>query len=310
MRRSILWPCFLFVIVSIAGCTPAALGDAQPPGTATPTIEPQATRTITQQPTASPPTLTPTPTPTLQPTITPVPTEHPPLVALDPGHGGEDLGAVRLDENGAYAYAESDVNLALVLRIRDVLVGRGYRVFLTREGDYGANPERRDVNEDGIVDHVDDLQLRIDAVNAAGADLLISVHQNAFYWPDGRRASDVGGTVTFYNAYRPFAEENKRLAFLVQEELVTTIREIGYEVLDRGIQADHELEADPEGGHFLILLGPKSERIMRPSEMPGVLSEALFMTNDRESELLQDPEVLDALAEAYALAVDRYFQGE
>ncbi|MGC9358883.1 MAG: N-acetylmuramoyl-L-alanine amidase family protein [Anaerolineae bacterium] len=277
----------------------------------TPSTEPTITSLSTKQPTSLPPTQIPvpnTPTPTPYPTATPVPTEQPPLVALDPGHGGEDLGAVRLDENGAYAYAESDVNLALVLRIRDRLVARDYRVFLTRDGDYEANPEGLDVNQDGVVDHVDDLQLRIDAVNAAGADLLVSVHQNAFYWPDGSRAGDVGGTVTFYNAYRPFADQSERLASLVQEELVAALRGIGHDVLDRGIQVDHELEADPEGGRFLILLGPESERIIRPSEMPGVLSETLFMTHDRESELLQDPEVLDVLAEAYTIAIERYFQ--
>lgn len=310
MRRFLVWLGLLAALTSVVSCAPAVVGEQQRPSP-TRTAAPAITSTPTDHPTGVPATWTPvpnTPTPTLYPTATPVPTDQPPLIALDPGHGGEDLGAVRVDENGAYAYAESDVNLALVLRIRDRLLARGYRVLLTRDGDYEANSEGADVNQDGIVDHVDDLQLRIDAVNAAGADALISVHQNAFYWPDGSRASDVGGTVTFYNVYRPFANQNERLASLVQEELVIALRGIGHDVLDRGIQVDHELEADPEGGQFLILLGPESERILRPSEMPAVLSETLFMTHDRESELLQDPEVLDTLAEAYAVAIERYFQ--
>jgi N-acetylmuramoyl-L-alanine amidase len=312
MTRLVVWLCLLIAIPSVVGCAPAA-SEEQHPESPTPTNKPPITSTPTVNPTAVRPTATPvhdTPTPTPYPTITPVPTERPPLVALDPGHGGEDLGAVRLDADGSFAYAESDVNLALVLRIRDRLVTRGYRVFLTRDGDYGANPEGLDTNQDGVVDHVDDLQLRIDAMNAAGADLLVSVHQNAFYWPDGSRADDVGGTVTFFNVHRSFADQNRRLASLIQEELVTALRGIGHEVLDRGIQLDHELEADPEGGRFLILLGPKSERIMRPSEMPGVLSETLFMTHDRESELLQDSHVLGTLAEAYAVAIDRYFRDD
>ncbi len=313
VRSLLLFASLLALALAVVSCAPVAGGALDTPDAPTVTTTVSITVTATATHTPMPPTptlLPPTPTATPVPTLTPNPTPLPPLVAIDAGHGGPDLGAVRVHSDGSLAYTESDVNLAIALRVGDALTDLGYRVLLTRDGDYGLNPEGLDVNGDGIVDSRDDLQTRIDMVNAAGADLLVSIHQNAFYWPDGSRAGDVGGTVTFYNAYRPFADQNKRLASLVQEELVAALRGIGHDVFDRGIQVDHELEAAPEGGRFLILLGPESERIIRPSEMPGVLSETLFLTHDRESELLQDPEALDAIAEAYARAIHRFFEDD
>lgn len=294
------------------GCAPGAMGAAMTPeasGAILSVTAATATVTATRAPTTRP-SLAPTPTATLFPTQTPKPTPLPPLVAIDPGHGGEDLGAVRTNSDGSLAFTESDVNLAIALRFRDALEVRGYRVLLTRDGDYGLNPQGLDVNEDGNIDHLDDLQTRIDMANQAGADILVSIHQNSFVWPNGRSAPDVGGTVTFYNAYREFGDQNRRLALLVQRELVAAIQELGHDVLDRGAQVDHQLESDPEGGRFLIVLGPESPRIARASEMPGVLSETLFLTHDREAELLQDPQALDAIAEAYARAVHLYFESE
>ena len=311
VRWLLLLASLLCVLMAASACAPPALGAAESPDTSTPT--PMAISTAS--PTVTPPPLTATPPPrtptaTLLPTQTPSPTPLPPLVAIDPGHGGRDLGAVRVHSDGSLALAESDVNLSIALRVRDALEERGYRVLLTRDGDYGLNPEDLDVNGDGAVDHLDDLQARIDMVNDAGADILISIHQNSFVWPNGRRAPDVGGTVTFYNAYREFADRNKRLARYIQQELVAAITELGHDVQDRGVQVDHQLESDPEGGRFLIVLGPESARTARASQMPGVLSETLFMTHDIEAKLLQDPQALDAMAEAYARAVDLYFQGE
>jgi len=313
VRSLLLSTLLLALALVIVSCAPVAGGAIDTPDvpTAAPTVT--ATMTATATHTPVPPTPTPpppTPTATLVPTLTPSPTPLPPLVAIDAGHGGRDLGAVRVHSDGSLAFTESDVNLAIALRVGDALTGLGYRVLLTRDGDYGLNPEELDVNGDGNIDSLDDLQTRIDMVNEAGADILVSIHQNSFVWPNGRRAPDVGGTVTFYNAYRDYSDENQRLAQLIQQELVTAITDLGHDLQDRGVQVDHQLDSDPEGGRFLILLGPQTHRIARPSEMPGVLSETLFLTHDRESELLQDPDALDAIAEAYARAIHQFFEDD
>jgi len=199
-------------------------------------------------------------------------------------------------------YHESTVNLDLALLLRDALQRRGFRVLLVRDGDYLLNDFQVDTNGDGVIDTADDLQARIDLVNAEGADLLLSIHQNAFNYRSGADSSNVGGVITYYCAERPFAEESLRLARLVQDALVTAFRdELGHHVDDRGVGVDTAL------GAHLILLGPESERTARPSEMPGILSETMFITHWREGQLARDPRALAVLAEAYADAVEQYF---
>lgn len=148
---------------------------------------------------------------------------------------------------------------------------------------------------------------RTDLVNKAGADLLLSIHQNAYYGDD---AENVGGTQTLYCAERPFGEDSHRFACLVHEKLLVALRKVGYESRDRGVMCDADLKVPGAKGAHLILLGPRTERISIPSQMPGVLSETLFVTNDVEAELLRRADVQDALAGAYAEAIDAYFREE
>lgn len=259
---------------------------------------------VTGMPATASPTATPVPSPSCTPPPTPTPTPPAPLIAVDAGHGGRDLGARHFDARGEMDYHESTVNLDLALLVRDALLRRGFRVLLVRDGDYLLNDWDEDTNGDGTIDWADDLQTRIDLVNAQGADLLLSIHQNAFYYRSGADSSDVGGTITYYCGDRPFSDESLRFAWLVQEALVATFREeLGHDVDDRGVEDDVAL------GAHLILLGPESERTARPSEMPGVLSETMFITHRREGMLARDPEALRALAEAYANAVEAYFAG-
>jgi len=287
----------LLLLLAFASACSTPVSRAVPP--ADPTAEPTATYTAAPSATA-PPTVTPTATPTAAPTATPTPAA--PLIAVDAGHGGTDLGARHFDARGQMDYHESTVNLELALLVRDALEAHGYRVLLVRDGDYMLNDFEEDTNGDGVIDTADDLQARIDLVNAEGADLLLSIHQNAFYYRSGADSSGVGGVITYYCAERPFGDESLRFARLVQDSLVTTFRDVlDHDVDDRGVEVDMAL-----GGH-LILLGPETERTARPSEMPAVLSETLFITHWREGELARDPDALRALAEAYADAVVAYY---
>ncbi len=302
----------------LAEVTGSRQTESRPPITPTQTPQPmivltktyEPSHTLTRAASATPsathtrltrPTLTRTPPPPA------TPTPLPPLIAIDPGHGGRDSGACHFDAEGHVDFTESEINLALARRLCDALVSRGYRVLLTREGDHSVNKDREDVNGDGRVDYLDELQARVDMINAAQADLLLSIHQNAFYLSDGQPAQDVGGTVTFYSAERPFCDHSLRFAELAQATIVQTLRGLGYNARDRGVQPDLVLVTPQEPGSHLVLLGPKSDRIVRPCQVPGILSETLFLTNDREARLLRDPAVLDALATAYADAIDAYF---
>ena len=121
----------------------------------------------------------PAPAPTLVPRVA---TQRD-LVVIDPGHGGNDPGA----SNNGYGLTESNVTLAISLKLRDDLRKLGWRVVMTRDGNY----EVGDPNGD---DH-QELQARCDVANAAGARVFVSVHVNSSV------AHGLNGTTTYY--WRP-----------------------------------------------------------------------------------------------------------
>ncbi len=121
--------------------------------------------------------------------ITPGP-RHANLIVVDPGHGGNDPGAM----NQQYGLTESHLTLAISQKLKADLERVGWRVVLTRDGDY----EVGDPNGD---DH-QELQARCDVANAAGARLFISVHINSSV------SSAPSGLTTYYwhQADRAFAQ--------------------------------------------------------------------------------------------------------
>jgi N-acetylmuramoyl-L-alanine amidase len=112
------------------------------------------------------------------------------VVCLDPGHGGNDTGAL---ENEV---AEKDVNLDIALRTRDLLEAAGYRVVMTRDSDRAVS-----------------LAQRCTIANGSHAAALVSIHNNA-------RPPDVQGTTTYY--YRG-SDEGAELAEDVQRGVVAKI---------------------------------------------------------------------------------------
>ncbi len=309
------------LIVLLSGCASTGAGNVPQMATAVVTDQPGSVGNVTSPAvifaateaprTSTPvPSVTPTPPSTPEPSATPTTKPLPYVVVVDPGHGGRDLGARHFDADGRMVYHESQVNLELGLLVRDELVRRGFQVVMTREGDYEVNADDRDVSGDGVLDFtVDESQARVDLANAAGGDLLLSLHQNAFEYPDGSRGLDVGGSETYYCADRTFSDESHRFAVLVHTAVVQAFYDMGYEIRDRGIHDDAYLATPGSPRRHLILLGPQSERIVRPSMMPGALSEPLFITHEIEGQMARDPDVLERLALAYADAVQAFFEG-
>ena len=285
------------------------------PSLASPTVPPTLSPTATLTP--APPAATPSPTPTAVPTATPrpvptatptaIPTRTPAststpaksgaaaprkLVAIDAGHGGPYAGAVNGD------VVEKDVNLRVALLVADLLKQAGYDVLLTRSTDTHVNTTERDTNQDGKVTVEDDLQARNDLINAAGADIVLSIHHNGSNTP-------MRGTMSFYCADRPQAARSKALASFLQSSLLARYREAGYASPDLGVRDDVNL--GKPGGH-LVMLGPATEYVIRPTTMPGALGEGLFISDPTEASLLKEPRILRAEAAAYKDAVDKYFQ--
>lgn len=131
------------------------------------------------------------------PRSTYVPT-NPRLIVIDPGHGGSDRGAVR---NGT---AEASLNLMMALRLRTVLLARGWQVQMTHSTDvdvYRPNDSARD-----------ELQARDDIANSAGARLLVSIHCNSYI------NSGPSGTTTYYA--KPI---DRPLARIMEDALVANL---------------------------------------------------------------------------------------
>ena len=128
-------------------------------------------------------------------------------VTLDAGHGGYDSGAV-----GPTGVLEKNVNLAVTLKIGEILKQNGINVVYTRTSDNVSWPA--DVNED--------LQKRCEISDAAGSDYFVAIHMNS---ADAEAAS---GTETYYYSS---STDGKELASDIQSSLVNAI-----DLTDRGIK--------------------------------------------------------------------------
>ena len=277
---------------------------AAPPPTPTtiPTVTP------IPSPTATP--LPPTPTPRPQPpTPTPVAVavagvdelyarDGRNIVCIDPGHGGEDLGNVRV-ENGRITLQEKDIVLEHSLMLAERLRGKGFEVVLTRDTDTEVNPSNEDVNGDGTVapeggtartEQIDDLQARVNICNLAAADLLVSVHYN------GAENEFLSGFEVWFNDEREFSGRSEAFATFMHEALKSAFANADYEAVDRGIGIEDH-----------VVTGPARPGELVPSEMPGAVIEGLFLSNDEDAAFIQSDVADETLVEAYEEAITQYF---
>jgi N-acetylmuramoyl-L-alanine amidase len=279
---------------------------------AAPPPTPAAATTATPAPTLPPTPLPSTPTPTARPeppTPTPVPVavtgvdelyaqDGRNIVCIDPGHGGEDLGNVRV-ENGRIVLQEKDIVLEHSLMLAERLRAQGFEVLLTRETDTEVNPSNEDVNGDGEVapeggpartEQLDDLQARVNICNLSAADLLVSVHYN------GAENEFLSGYEVWFNDDREFSGRSEAFATFMHEALGNGFADAGYEAVDRGIGIEDHVVTGPERPGELV-----------PSEMPGAVIEGLFLSNDEDAEFIQSEIADETLVGAYEQAITRYF---
>jgi N-acetylmuramoyl-L-alanine amidase len=192
------------------------------------------------------------------------------VIALDAGHGGADGGAE--SKNGII---EKDLNLAIVLYLRDYLQQAGALVQLTREGDYDlAAPETKGYSKR----KTEDLKQRADRVIRKKSDLTISIHMNSI--PSPRWS----GAQTFYYSAN---EESKRLAATIQAE----IREV-------------------LGNTNRVAKKADTLYLLRTLQMPTVLVEVGFLSHPAEANLLADERYQRKVAAAIYRGILRYASGD
>jgi N-acetylmuramoyl-L-alanine amidase len=190
-------------------------------------------------------------------------------VVLDPGHGGDEPGAV-----GSGGTKEKDVNLAIALETKRQLEAQGATVVLTRTADYRIT-----------------IASRAAIAQALHPSIFISIHHNAE--PDEHRATP--GAETYYQIA---SADSKRAAGLVYEELLKAFTPYAIDwVADRDAGAKYRLRSD--GGDYYGVLN-------RTAGLPAVLSEAAFLSNPPEEALLNDPAFQAVEAAAFTRAVIRY----
>jgi N-acetylmuramoyl-L-alanine amidase len=190
-------------------------------------------------------------------------------VVLDPGHGGEEPGAV-----GPGGTLEKDVNLAIAKETAHQLQALGATVVLTRNADYRITLVSR-----GAV--ATSLQPRV----------FVSIHHNAE--PDESRATP--GAETYFQIQSP---ESKRAAGLVYEEELKAFS--AYDIqwaADRDAGAKYRPRED--GTDYYGIL-------RRTAGVPAVLSEAAFLSNPAEEALLADPAFQRVEAKAITDAIVRF----
>jgi N-acetylmuramoyl-L-alanine amidase len=216
-------------------------------------------------------------------------------VALDPGHGGTDPGAI-----GPAGVREKDVTLDVVHKVAPILAKEGLQVVLTRDDDRSVALEERTAR-----------------ANAAGVDLFISVHCNAAenrvrhgvetYVLDTTR-DEIGARVAAREnatsaaasaeigailASMRMVDQEKhatRLAELLQRASVVSLRAQYTNVQDGGVKA----------AGFYVLVGAR---------MPAVLFETSYISNPAEEAQLATDDYKQRLADGIANAVKAYREG-
>lgn len=310
MKKAILFLVLTFgLLLALSACGETA-ATSTPAGTTAgitssiTTIGPGASTTaaFTSTTTTLAPTAAPTLTQSASPVVLPSPTAVPAhVIVIDPGHGGIDWGAFHTNADNKIDMKEKEVTLQLGLKAAEILRADGFKVVLTRTQDELVNNPARDLNNNGKVDQDDDQLARILIANENKADLFLSIHLNS-----SELKNKVGGMETWYTAQRPFGDQNKRFAQLVDQETAAAMKSISFETINRGARPDTEMPG-PADEHIFVL-GPPSRNHAKSTMMPGVLTEALFITNDNEVNVLRDPKNISLLASAYAKAIEEYFK--
>ena len=253
------------------------------------------------------------PVPTVPPVAVPSTNEKPAdktdrfvVVALDPGHGGEDPGAI-----GPKGTREKDV----VLQITQLLQERINKTVLkTKRGDL---PLRAFLTRDA--DFFLPLHVRVQKAQKVQADLFISLHADAFFTPQARGASVFAlsqGAASSAAARWMANKENGAdaiggLNIKVQDQHVqralldmsTTAQindslKLGNEMLGqiRRVGKLHKPQVEQAG--FAVLKAP---------DIPSLLVETAFISNPEEEALLINPAYQNQLADALMRGIENYF---
>lgn len=249
----------------------------------------------------APPPATPTPPPVAS-APAPATTQRLIVVALDPGHGGEDPGAI-----GPGGTREKDVVLQIALRLREQLnqqtvQGNPVRAFLTRDADYFVP-----------------LHMRVQRARRVQADLLVSIHADAFFTPTARGASvyALSESGASSAAARWMANRENQADQVGGLDLRSSDAQVQRALLDMSTTAQikDSLKLGSAMLGQLASVGRLHKRsveqagfaVLKAPDIPSVLVETAFISHPEEEALLRSEAYQAQLASALAQGIVRYF---
>jgi len=224
------------------------------------------------------------------------------VVALDPGHGGEDPGAI-----GPGGTREKDVVLTIAKMLRDRINassvnGNPMRAYLTRDADFFIP-----------------LHVRVQKARRVQADLFVSIHADAFFTPQARGASVFAlsqGAATSAAA-RWMAQKENKADLIGGMNLGSQDNQVQRALLDMSTAAQIK-DSLQLGSSLLREIGsvgrlhkPRVEQagfaVLKAPDIPSVLVETAFISNPEEEEKLRSEAYQKQLTEALMRGIQQYF---
>lgn len=184
-------------------------------------------------------------------------------IYLDPGHGGIDGGGV--SKTGVH---EKEINLNICFYLKDYLQNSGYRVKMTRTGDYDLASKNSKNRKH------DDILKRVNLINNNNTVLFISVHCNIY------SDSNIHGAQTFYKSNNI---ESKKLSESIQEKITNILK-----------NTDRKAKSITD------------KYIIENTNKTGSLVEVGFLSNDKELELLTSKTYQDLIAYCIYIGIIDY----
>ncbi len=211
------------------------------------------------------------------------------VIAIDPGHGGRDPGAI-----GKRGTREKDVALSVAKRMKAIINrSEGYRAVLTRDGDRFVS-----------------LRNRVKKARSAQADIFVSLHADSFKSPRARGASVYALSLSGASseAARWIAEKENASDLIGGISLDDKDDLIASVLLDLSQTATIQDSLDL-GGDVLKHIGRVSKlnndqvqqagfAVLKAPDMPSILIETAFLSNPNEERKLRNPKHQEKLARA------------
>jgi N-acetylmuramoyl-L-alanine amidase len=224
------------------------------------------------------------------------------IIALDPGHGGEDPGAI-----GPGGTREKDVVLQIAHRLRDringsAVNGNPMRAYLTRDADFFVP-----------------LHVRVQKSRRVQADLFVSLHADAFFTPKARGASvyALSHSGASSSAARWMADKENKADLIGGVNVKTQEATVARAMLDMSTTAQIN-DSMKLAGAVLGEIGNVGKlhkrqveqagfAVLKAPDIPSVLVETAFISNPEEEARLRSEAYQEQLADAIMRGIHRYF---